>query len=271
MLEERDVQIRGYKIQLPLDIVLVASANPEDYTNRGRIITPLKDRFGAQIRTHYPLETSIELKVVEQEAMKPAGGDIAISVPPFMAEIVATFSQLARQSPHVNQRSGVSVRLTVANYETLIAAALRRALKGSETEAVPRVSDLDSLMASTQGKIEIETLDEREGSVVDKLFKAATLTVFKEMCRIEDMRAVIQAFEAGLVMHAGEDQTAADYAKALNSAEGEALRDAVRKLVGAKATPGEQASAVEFILEGLHLSKRLNKDAAGNKATYRGR
>ena len=115
VLEERDVQIRGYKIQLPLDIVLVASANPEDYTNRGRIITPLKDRFGAQIRTHYPLETSIELKVVEQEAMKPAGGDIAITVPPFMAEIVATFSQLARQSPHVNQRSGVSVRLTVAN------------------------------------------------------------------------------------------------------------------------------------------------------------
>ena len=271
VLEERDVQIRGYKIQLPLDIVLVASANPEDYTNRGRIITPLKDRFGAQIRTHYPLETSIELKVVEQEAMKPAGGDIAITVPPFMAEIVATFSQLARQSPHVNQRSGVSVRLTVANYETLIAAALRRALRGGETQAVPRVSDLDSLMASTQGKIEIETLDEREGSVVDKLFKAATLTVFKETCRIEDMRGVIQAFEAGLVMHAGEDQTAADYATALNSAEGEALRDSVRKLVGAKATPGEQASAVEFILEGLHLSKRLNKDAAGNKATYRGR
>lgn len=270
VLEERDVQIRGYKIRLPLDVVLVASANPEDYTNRGRIITPLKDRFGAQIRTHYPLETSIERQVVAQEAMAPAGG-IEVRMPDYMSEIIATFSQLARQSPHVNQRSGVSVRLTVANHETLCAAAVRRALRRGETLAVPRVSDLDSLMASTQGKIEIEALDEREGSVVEKLLKASVLTVFKEAVRIEDLRNVLQGFEAGMVMHAGDDLTATDYTAALNSAEAEPMRDAVRGLVGAKASPQEQASAVELILEGLHLSKRLNKDSAGNKATYRGR
>ena len=271
VLEERDVQIRGYKIRLPIDVVLVATANPEDYTNRGRIITPLKDRFGAQIRTHYPLETSIELKVVEQEARKAPAGDIAVSVPGFMSEIVATFSHLARQSPNVNQRSGVSVRLTVANYETLVASSLRRALRGHETQAVPRISDLDSLMASTQGKIEVETLDEREGSVVEKLFKAATLTVFRDQVKIEDLKSVIAAFETGLVVHAGDDQSATDYAATLNQAEAEPLREAVRKLVGAKPTPAEQASALEFLLEGLHLSKRLNKDAAGTKSTYRGR
>ena len=270
VLEERDVQIRGYKIRLPLDVVLVASANPEDYTNRGRIITPLKDRFGAQIRTHYPLETSIERLVVAQEAMPPAG-DVEVSVPEFMGEIVATFSQLARQSPNVNQRSGVSVRLTVANHETLCAAAVRRALRRGETLAVPRVSDLDALMASTQGKIEIEALDEREGSVVEKLLRGAILMVFKEACRIEDLRAVLQGFEAGMEMHAGDDLTATDYTAALNNADAEPMREAVRQLVGAKAAPQEQASAVEFILEGLHLSKRLNKDSAGSKSTYRGR
>ncbi len=271
VLEERDIQIRGYKINLPIDVMLVASANPEDYTNRGRIITPLKDRFGAQIRTHYPLETAIELQVVRQEARPPVTGDVKVSVPQFMAEIVATFSQLARQSPHVNQRSGVSVRLTVANYETLVASSLRRALRSGEGDAVPRISDIDSLMASTQGKIEVETLDEREGSVVEKLFKAATLTVFKETLRIEELRDVIQAFDGGLVVHAGDDQSSADYAASLNQAEAEPLREIVRKLVGAKASSAEQASAVEFVLEGLHLSKRLNKDAAGNKSTYRSR
>ena len=272
VLEERDVQIRGYKISLPLDLVLVASANPEDYTNRGRIITPLKDRFGAQIRTHYPLETSIELEVVKQEAMPPAPVEgVSVLVPEFMSEIVATFSQLARQSGSVNQRSGVSVRLTVANHETLVAASLRRALKAKESDAVPRISDLESLMASTQGKVEIESLDEREGSVVEKLFKAATLTVFKDRCKMETLRDVITAFDGGLVIHAGDDQTSKDYAAAMNVAEAEPMRDAVRTLVGKSPSAPLQASALEFILEGLHLSKRLNKDAAGSKSTYRAR
>src|SRR3954464_5620531 len=137
VLEERDVQIRGYKIRLPIDLMLVASANPEDYTNRGRIITPLKDRFGAQIRTHYPLDAELEAAVVEQEARPLTAEGLTVHVPEFMAEIVAEPSQQARRSPHINQRSGVSVRLSIANYETLVANATRRSLRHGETEVVP--------------------------------------------------------------------------------------------------------------------------------------
>src|SRR5947199_7014735 len=134
ILEERDVQIRGYKVRLPLDLFLVASANPEDYTNRGRIITPLKDRFGAQIRTHYPLDTDHEITIIDQERRPLDVPGYRIECPEFMTEIVAEISQQARVSPQVNQRSGVSVRLSIANFETLTANALRRAIRNGETE-----------------------------------------------------------------------------------------------------------------------------------------
>jgi len=160
VLEERDVQIRGYKVRLPVDVMLVASANPEDYTNRGRIITPLKDRFGSQIRTHYPLEIETEVAIAKQEARPMELPGVRVAVPDYLGEVVATLSHLARSSPHVNQRSGVSVRLTVANNETLLANATRRALRLGEKEVVPRISDLDSLVASTAGKIELDTIDD---------------------------------------------------------------------------------------------------------------
>ena len=190
VLEERDVQIRGFTVRLPLDVVLVATANPEDYTNRGRIITPLKDRFGAQIRTHYPEDTDTELAIVHQEARPPmsAEGGPRVEVPDFMAEIVAELSQLARQSPHVNQRSGVSVRLSISNYETLAANAVRRSLRLGEPDAVPRISDLSSLIASTQGKIEIEALEEgREERILQGLLSASVLTVFRRRCPTEQL------------------------------------------------------------------------------------
>ena len=269
VLEERDVQIRGYKIRLPLDVMLVASANPEDYTNRGRIITPLKDRFGAQIRTHYPLDVHTELEVVRQEAVPLAAVGVLVAVPDFMSEIVGTLSHLARQSPHINQRSGVSVRLSIANHETLVANAARRALRLGEPDAVPRVSDLDALVSSTSGKVEIETLDEgRDEQVVERILNAAILTVFKERCPAEQYRAVVDAFEDGTVVHAGDDVASASYVELAQS------MPALRKLVGTLAggeSPALVASAVEFVLEGLHLSKRLNKDAAGARATYRAR
>src|SRR4030081_1651639 len=168
VLEERDIQVRGYKIRLPLDVMLVASANPEDYTNRGRIITPLKDRFGAQIRTHYPLEIETEVAIAKQEVRPLDAPGIRVSVPEFMTEIVATLSHLARQSPHINQRSGVSVRLTVSNSETLVAKALRRALRHGESDVVPRVSDLEALASSTAGKVEIESLEEgRDEQIIE--------------------------------------------------------------------------------------------------------
>jgi magnesium chelatase subunit I len=271
VLEERDVQIRGFSVRLPLDILLVATANPEDYTNRGRIITPLKDRFGAQIRTHYPLDTDTELAVIAQEAHPPAGvpGGPRLEVPEFMAEVVAEISQLARQSPHVNQRSGVSVRLSISNYETLAANAVRRALRLGEPDAVPRVSDLAALVTSTQGKIEIESLEEgREERILQGLVSAAVLAVFRRRVPTEQLGAVVGAFDDARVVHAGDDLPAAAYADML--AQLPALEGPVLALAGEE-SPAVLASAAEFVLEGLHLSKRLNKEAAGTKATYRGR
>jgi magnesium chelatase subunit I len=269
VLEERDVQIRGYKIRLPLDVMLVASANPEDYTTRGRIITPLKDRFGAQIRTHYPLDVSTELGVVHQESTPLGDLGVRIMVPDFMAEIVGTLSHLARQSPHINQRSGVSVRLSIANYETLVANAARRALRLGEPDAVPRISDLEALVASTSGKVEIETLEEgKDEQVVARLVKAAVLTVFKERCPMDQFKELLGSFDEGTVVHAGDDVASTEYVDLITRIP--ALRRSVTALAGSE-TPPAIASATEFVLEGLHLSKRLNKEAMGSKATYRGR
>jgi magnesium chelatase subunit I len=269
VLEERDVQIRGYKIRLPLDVMLVASANPEDYTNRGRIITPLKDRFGAQIRTHYPLDVDTELLVVEQEARPFNALGLRVQVPAFMTEIVGTLSHLARQSPNINQHSGVSVRLSIANYETLVANAARRALRLGEKDVVPRVSDLESLASSTSGKVEIETLEEgRDSQVVERLTKQATLAVFKSRCPMEQVRDVVLAFDEGTIVHAGDDVASTSYMEVLSRVP--VLRGPVMALAGSE-TPAAVARATEFILEGLHLSKRLNKEAAAGRATYRGR
>ena len=269
VLEERDVQVRGYKIRLPLDVMLVASANPEDYTNRGRIITPLKDRFGAQIRTHYPLETETEIEVVRQEARPLEALGLRVQVPAFMDEIVATISQLARSNAHINQRSGVSVRLSISNHETLVANAARRALRLGEKDVVPRISDLDALASSTAGKVEIETLEEgRDEQIVERLVKSAVLTVFKERCPVDLLRDVMLAFDEGTVVHTGDDVASTHYVETLAGMP--VLKAPVMELAGSE-TPAAVASATEFVLEGLHLSKRLNKEAAGARATYRAR
>ena len=283
VLEERDVQIRGHRVRIPLDIVLVATANPEDYTNRGRIITPLKDRFGAQIRTHYPPDAATELTIAVAEADLPGqngsgdengrrseGGQPRVEVPDFMAEVVAELSQLARQSPHLNQRSGVSVRLTIANYETLVANATRRALRNGESEAVPRVSDLQALVSSTQGKVEIESLEEgREEVLLAQLLSASVLLVFRRRVVLDDPQGVVGSFTTETVVHAGDDLPASAYAETLTQMQ--ALSAPVLALTGGSEDPAVVASAVEFLLEGLHLTKRLNKEAAGSRAIYRGR
>jgi magnesium chelatase subunit I len=270
VLEERDVQIRGYKIRLPLDVLLFASANPEDYTNRGRIITPLKDRFGAQIRTHYPLEVDTEVAIALQEARPLEAAGVRVHVPRYMVDIVAQLSHLARQSPHINQHSGVSVRLTVSNLETLVANAARRALIHGETDIVPRVTDLDALASSTAGKVEIESIEEgREEQIVDHLLKAATLQTFRALLPIEELRPVIDAFDADVIVSAGEDVVSADYVNLLSDVA--ALREPVRRLTGDEESPAAVASAVELVLEGLHLSKRLNKESVGSRSQYRGR
>src|SRR5947208_7800279 len=221
--------------------MLVASANPEDYTNRGRIITPLKDRFGAQIRTHYPLETETELAIVGQESRPFDLPGLRLHVPDHMSEIIATVSQLVRASSHINQRSGVSVRLSIANYESMVANASRRALRLGENDVVPRVSDLEALVSSTAGKVEVETLEEgREDSVVGNLFKAAVLTVFKERCSMDQFRELLAAFQDGTVVHAGDDVASSEYVDVLGHMP--ALRPAVVDLAGSE-TPAAVASA----------------------------
>ena len=272
VLEERDIQVRGYKIRLPLDLILFASANPEDYTNRGRIITPLKDRFGAQIRTHYPLE--VDTEVDDRPGRRPSpleAEGVRVTVPDYMTEIVATLSHLARSSPHINQRSGVSVRFTITNHEMMVANAARRALRHGEKDVAPRVSDLEALPASMMGKIEIESLEEgRDAQIVENLVKAAVLTVFKERFTPERFRPIVTAFEEGAVIHAGEDVTSAEYvgaARAAARAAGGGHRPHRRRRVRRR----RSRRAVELLLEGLHLSKRLNKDAVGARATYRAR
>jgi magnesium chelatase subunit I len=269
IMEERDVQIRGYRVRLPLDVYIVASANPEDYTNRGRIITPLKDRYGAQIRTHYPTSLDVEIAIMEQERMPLDVPGIAIVVPAFMREIVAELTHLARRSHDISQRSGVSVRMSIANYETLISNAAKRAVRLGEKQAVPRISDLPALMASTLGKIELETLgDVQEERVIEKLINGAVLATFNRYFSVRDFDDLILAFENGLEVECSDLQPAMRYVHQV--AHIDSLRNAVSRL-NAAGSPEQIAAVVEFVLEGLHLSRRLNKDRLEGRGTrYRG-
>jgi magnesium chelatase subunit I len=270
VMEERDVQIRGYRVRLSLDLFVVASANPEDYTSRGRIITPLKDRFGAQIRTHYPEEPETEIAIMEAERMRfadPVSSAVPVHAPAFMQEIVAELSQLARRSSEVSQRSGVSVRVTIANEETLLAAALKRAVRLDESTAAPRVSDLPAVVASTAGKIELETLgdESREDRVVDKLVQRAVVNVFNRHYALSELVPLLERFESGVEAEVGE--TAPSAAHELLVEQIPELRRAVSRLDVGESQAG-LASAVEFVLEGLHLNRRLNKERRAGGVRY---
>ncbi len=256
LMEERDVQIKGYRIRMPLDVFVVATANPEDYTNRGRIVTPLKDRYGAQIHTHYPRALDEEIAIMEQERNRFPDEDRVV-VPEFMTDIIAEVTARARSSNEINQRSGVSVRVSIANYETLISNALRRSIRQGEAIACPRISDLPYLVASLGGKIELETFGEgREDRLVEDLTKRATLGIFGRYCNVEDLEDIVTSFDLGNAVETGSDVPSGAYASALDNVDG--LRSAVTALVGDDQRPEVVASAVEFVLEGLHLNRRLN-------------
>jgi len=269
IMEERDVQIRGYRIRLPLDVFVVASANPEDYTNRGRIITPLKDRYGAQIRTHYPKNVEAEIAIMEQERSRfEDDEEHPVNVPAYMKEIVAEVTRLARRSPDINQRSGVSVRASIADYEALLANAFRRAIRLDEKEIVPRISDLPYLVPAISGKLEFETVEEgREEQIIDRLVQGAVLAVFNRYFSLGELETIVAKFKAGFAVEVGDQTPASEYVKLLKQAEG--LDAAVEKLGAGESKPA-MASAAEFILEGLHLNKRLNKDKIGGRFQYRG-
>jgi magnesium chelatase subunit I len=259
VLEERDVQIRGFSVRLPLDLLLVATANPEDYTNRGRIITPLKDRFGSEIRTHYPEDRAHEIAIMRQEASPPAA-DVSVSIPPFLEDVVAEFSHQVRRSGHVNQRSGVSVRLSIANLETLVASAVRRAVRTGEEEAVPRIDDLGALIQSTFGRVEFEGFEEgREAEILGRLLAQSVLEVFREEFVGHDFSDLLEPFEGGLAVETG-DLVPAE--RVLAQIDGVDVSPLVTRLGLRDGSTGDAAAALTFALEGLHLGRRLNKDGS---------
>ncbi len=267
IMEERDVQIRGFKIRLPLDLFIVASANPEDYTNRGRIITPLKDRCGSEIRTHYPQTIDHEMDIMEQERVAFNGDGYESSSPAFMKEIIAEITHLARKSPDISQRSGVSVRVSISNYENVMSNALKRAIRLQERQVAPRVSDLPAVIASTAGKIELETIgDASEQKIIDKLTQSAVVNVFNRYFLVQEFEDVLRGFENGMTMDVSDAMPALEYAQQAFKING--LKSAVQKL-GAQGNPATIASATEFILEGLHLNRKLNKDRSKGQVRYR--
>ena len=266
IMEENDVQIRGYRLRLPLDIFVIASANPEDYTSRGRIITPLKDRFGSQVRTHYPLAVPEEIEIMESERSTPST-EVEVIVPGFMREIVAEVTHHARRSPHISQSSGVSVRMSIGNYENLISNAVRRAVRLGEQVAVPRISDLTYMAASTAGRVEIEALDEgKEEQVLARIQRSAINAVFGRHFTSGQFEYLLASFEEGGSIEVGEAVTAASYTRILKDAA--ELGPALKRL-NLPDRAETRACVIEFLLEGLHLNKRLNKDELDGKALYR--
>jgi magnesium chelatase subunit I len=266
IMEERDVQIRGYKVRLELDLFVVASANPEDYTNRGRIITPLKDRFGAQIRTHYPRTLGHEISIMESERAAFSADEVETFVPEYMKEIVAEITHLARRSPDISQRSGVSVRVSISNYENVLSNALKRAIRTGEKQAVPRVSDLGAVVSSTGGKVELESFgDSREERVLDKIVQGAVLSVWNRHFAGQEFAPLTTSFDQGLRVEVSDRMPSMTYVQQVS--ELPVLRDAVQRL-GAQGKPAAIASAVEFVLEGLHLNRKLNKERVDGAVRY---
>lgn len=267
LMEERDVQIKGYKIRLPVDVVFIASANPEDYTSRGRIITPLKDRFDIQIRTHYPKTLEQEIQIMEQECGYPLRSEMPLRVADFLKEVLAQITFEARASNEINQTSGVSVRVSINNFESLIANAEKRAIINQDNEIVPRISDLHSLYASTAGKLELEYAGEekKDEDLIERLVNRAVLKVFDRHVKLDELKPIIAYFEQGWGVEVSDRSPAGDYMDALREVPG--LRGVVDRL-GSFETPGLMATASEFIFEGLHLHQKLNKDRQGGRFAY---
>jgi magnesium chelatase subunit I len=268
VLEERDIQVRGYALRLPLDLLLVASANPEDYTNRGRIITPLKDRFGSEVRTHYPLRLDDELALIRQEAVLAWNGSDTSAVPEFLLEVVARFARAVREAPQVDQRSGVSARLPVAAAETVAASAVRRAAVAGEAEPVARVSDLAAMVPAVRGKVEFDSLEEgREVDILAHLLKRTVADTFRSRLAGVDLSSLQKRVEAGGPIETGDLVPATALLTAIGPVPGLSQLLTRLDLDGAE-SPGIAASALEFALEGLHLHRRLSKEELPGRTVY---
>ena len=274
VLEERDIQVRGYRLRMNLDLLLVASANPEDYTNRGRIITPLKDRFGAEVRTHYPLELTDELSLIVQEAavLWSDSSFAAPVVPAHILEIVARFARNVRDAPQVDQRSGVSARFAIAAVETVAASAVRRAALSGEGAAVARVADLPAVIPASRGKVEFDDADEgREFDVLDHLLRRSVSETFRSRLAGLDLRPLQDRFDEGFTVNTGDSVAADAFLAQLGPVP--VLSALLERLepdgIGeGPAAIGIAASVLEFALEGLYLNKRLAKDSDGSRTVY---
>jgi magnesium chelatase subunit I len=276
VLEERDIQIRGYPVRLDLDLCLVFSANPEDYTNRGRIVTPLKDRIGSVVRTHYPLTRDEGIAITDANAWTDRAG-VRILTPRFIKEILEETSRLARTSPAVNQASGVSVRMSIANFENALSNAERRGVLTGENPVVPRISDLYAVAPSTRGKIELNLTEDdgQEDRVILKLLGEAVKNVFDAHFEVKQLRALVDWFESGKTIVVGDRVSSADYIKRLAEAPGlkkevaAFLSKADDAKLAQNAGDALTASALEFLLEGLHVQNRLNKTQRGGETVFK--
>ncbi|MDN5760833.1 MAG: sigma 54-interacting transcriptional regulator [Microlunatus sp.] len=262
VLEERDIQVRGYSLRLPLDVVLVVTANPEDYTNRGRIITPLKDRFGAEIRTHYLSNLADEVGLIRQEA------ELVAEVGDHLLEALARFTASLRSSASIDQRSGVSARFTIAAAEAVAGSALRRSGRTGDPEAVARVGDLPAVLPTLLGKVEFEMGEEgREREVLEHLLRMAIATTFRDRLSGLDLSGFTAVFAEGAVVETGDLVPANELLSQLGTVTG--LAKVLDRLGYAdSASRGQVAAAAEFVLEGLHLTRRIDKDAVGGRTVY---
>lgn len=266
LMEERDIQVRGFNLRLPLDVFLVASANPEDYTNRGRIVTPLKDRFGSEVRTHYPSTWDDEISIVDQEQRIVVPEGINLSVPQFMKKIIVAISHESRRNPEIDQRSGVSVRMTIANYEIIVSNALSRALQLGEKSVVPRITDLAAAFASSLGKIEWFGLEERqEEQIFVAIIKAAIRKVFTAVLSDADIEQALKGFSAATRIKISETMASGEYLEQVNSIPS---FKALAERLSEAAAPPALAATIEFLLEGLHLKGRLQKERVEGVEVY---
>jgi len=274
VLEERDVQIRGFPIRLPLDICMVFSANPEDYTNRGRIVTPLKDRIGSVIRTHYPRNNEESLQITRENAWLKRNGQVEVVVPKFMGEIIEEFVRLARTSPHVNQQSGVSVRASITCMETMVSNAERRGIMLSENRVLPRVSDLANVSASCRGKIELMLAEDEqaEDKLIAALMGEAVKNVAASYFELDSLDPIVEQFHGGkLNVEIGDDIRADALVQSASSLKG-LMKSAAAVCKAAQLTPEDPAalaSAVEFILEAAYVNNRLSKYAYRGSTFYK--
>jgi len=268
ILEERDVQIRGYPVKFDIDVMLLFSANPSTYNRSGKVIPQLKDRIGAVIHTHYPRDRDLGIRMVEQEAGIDLGGEWPVVVPYFMKQVVEQITIAARKSKYIDQQSGVSARFSIANYETMVASARQRGVRLGEQPAVPRISDLGHLYSSSLGKLELDLMGSHQMSerqVLDAVIAEAIAAVFEEYVEAHGLDEIGKVFGKGVKVEVGDMLPSTAYAKILEDVP--AVWDKAFE-VNASQDPAVRASCIEFVLAGLYATERISRIQSHGRTLY---